>query len=278
MNISNNNQDTKSISSAHNHGAEFAAKITSLKRNMDRVDQRITLINNKIGEIKRLCQDIQSRKTLYPNDDPLLELQFQISLLTNDKAYLSNIRKALAQKLNEDFYAVANRIVLLLSSMSMLDFKDPDTDESILKRLIVTKRILDTTSLSAVTDMINAISSNLDLVREFIDQFDAYINNMKSKVVNEIYHCAGLHPELSFKRQSIYLEYQKNLRMAENLLGFYHDLSASVVAQTDNMKIADFCGTNRLATPEGSPVDGGFLDTISQKSADTITGVEKTTL
>jgi hypothetical protein len=274
MSSTTTNPDTNKTS--HNHGAEFSAKIASLKRNMDRVDQRITLINNKISEIKRLSQDIQSRKTLYPTDDPLLELQFQISLLTSDKAYLSNIRKSLSQKLNEDFYIVSNRIVLLLSSMSMLDFKDPDTDESILKRLIVSKKILDNNSLASITDMINAISSNLDLVREFIDQFDAYINNMKSKVVNEIYHCAGLHPELSFKRQSIYLEYQKNLRMTENLLNFYHDLSNSMVAQSENMKIADFCGTNRLATPEGSPVDGSFLDSLSVSSISTL--AEKTTL
>ncbi len=268
------NPETRSI---HNHGTDFTPKVTSLKRNMDRVDQRITLINNKISEIKRLSQDIQSRKTLYPNDDPLLELQFQISLLSNDKAYLSNIRKSLSQKLNEDFYIVSNRIVLLLSSMSTLDFKDPDTDESILKRLIVSKKILDTGSLASITDMITAISSNLDLVREFIDQFDAYINSMKTKVVNEIYHCAGLHPELTFKRQSIYLEYQKNLRMTENLLSFYYDLSNSMAAQADNMKVADFCGTNRLATPEGSPsADGVFLDSLSVSSITTLG--EKTTL
>lgn len=249
--------DTKSVI-----GTDFTPKINSLKRNIDRVDQRINLINNKISEIKRLCQDIQSKKTLYPNDDPLMELQFQISLLINDKSYLTNIRKAFAKKINEDFYTVANRVVLLLSSMSTLDFKDPDTDGSILKRIIVTKKLADSSNLSSITETINAISTNLDLVYEFIDQFDAYINNMKSKVLTEIYHCAGLHPELTFKRQSIYLEYQKNLRMVENMLNFYHDLSISMSAQTDTMKIADFCGTNRLATPEGSPSSDSVIDKL----------------
>ena len=94
-------------------------------------------------------------------------------------------------------------------------------------------------------------------MRNFLMEFDAYINAMRAKVATEVYHCSGLHPELLFKHQSIHLEYTKFSNMVKTLTEYYMDLSAVILAQAQNMKIADFCGTPRQETPAPSPLEIG---------------------
>ena len=243
--------------------ANAPQKIIKIQDNIDKVDEKMETVANKIQEVKKVIADLQSRKTLYTNDDPVKELQFQILLLTNDRNYLAQAKKLFIGKINDDFFELAADLVFLVSTMASLEFKDAGDDDNIIKKIQTIKKNPDVAvSFKTLGETVGSLVNNLDLMRHFLMEFDSYINGMQAKVAAEIYHCSGLHPELLFKHQSIHLEYTKFSNMLKTLTEYYTDLSAVILAQAQNMKIADFCGTPKQATPAPSPVDISPLITV----------------
>ena len=236
--------------------ANSPQKIIKIQDNIDKLDEKMEALGNKIQEVKKVITDLQSRKTLYTNDDPVKELQFQILLLTNDKNYLAQAKKLFISKINDDYFELASELVLLVSTMASLEFKDAGDDDNIIKKIQTVKKNPDASvSFKTLGEIVGSLVNNLDLMRHFLMEFDTYINGMRAKVATEIYHCSGLHPELLFKHQSIHLEYTKFSNMLKTLTEYYMDLSAVILAQAQNMKIADFCGTPKQATPAPSPLE-----------------------
>lgn len=243
--------------------ANSPVKIIKLQENIGKLDEKMDALGNKIQEVKKVITDLQSRKTLYTNDDPVKELQFQILLLTNDKNYLAQAKKLFIAKINEDYFDIASELVILVSTMASLEFKDNADDDSLIKKIQTVKKNPDVSaSFQTLGDTVGSIVNNLDLMRHFLMEFDAYISAMRIKVANEVYHCSGLHPELLFKHQSIHLEYTKFSNMLKTLTEYYLDLSGVLLSQAQNMKIADFCGTPKQPTPAPSPVDISQLVTV----------------
>ena len=231
-------------------------KMVRIYSNIDKLDEKMEVLTTKIQEVKKVIADLQSRKSLYTNDDPVKELQFQILLLTNDRNYLAQAKKLFVAKINDDYYELASELVLLVSTMASLELKDNGAEETIIKKIQTVKKNPDVaTSFKTLGDTVGAIVSNLDLMRHFLMEFDAYISSMHAKVAIEVYHCSGLHPELLFKHQSIHLEYTKFSNMLKTLTEYYMDLSSVILAQAQNMKIADFCGTPKQPSPAPSPLD-----------------------
>lgn len=232
-------------------------KIIRIQANTEKLDEKMEVLATKIQEVKKVIADLQSRKTLYTNDDPVKELQFQILLLTNDRQYLAQAKKLFIAKINDDYFELASELVLLVTTMSSLEFKDPNSEDNIIKKIITVKKNTDShASFKTLGEIINSIVNNLDLMRHFLMEFEAYINTMQAKVAHEVYHCSGLQPELLFKYNSIGLEYTKFSNMLKTLVEYYSDLSGVMIAQAHNMKIADFCGTSKLASPSPSPSSG----------------------
>jgi chromosome segregation ATPase len=243
--------------------ANAPQKIVKIQSNIEKLDEKMETVANKIQEVKKVIADLQSRKTLYTNDDPVKELQFQILLLTNDRNYLAQAKKLFIAKINDDYFELASELVLLVSTMASLEFKDSTDDDSLIKKIQTVKKNPDvTTSFKTLGEIVQSLVNNLDLIRHFLMEFDSYINGMRTKVASEIYHCSGLHPELLFKHQSIHLEYTKFSNMVKSLTEYYSDLSGVLLSQAHNMKIADFCGTSKQATPEPSPIDISPLVTV----------------
>lgn len=236
--------------------ANSPSKIIKIQANTEKLDEKMEVLTTKIQEVKKVIADLQSRKTLYTNDDPVKELQFQILLLTNDKNYLAQAKKLFVAKINDDYFELASELVLLVSTMASLEFKEPTDEDNLIKKIQTVKKNPDVSaSFKTLGDTVGAIVNNLDLMRHFLMEFDAYISSMQAKVATEVYHCSGLHPELLFKHQSIHLEYTKFSNMVKTLTEYYMDLSAVILAQAQNMKIADFCGTPKQATPAPSPLE-----------------------
>ena len=236
--------------------ANSPSKIIKIQANTEKLDEKMEVLTTKIQEVKKVIADLQSRKTLYTNDDPVKELQFQILLLTNDKNYLAQAKKLFIAKINDDYFELASELVLLVSTMASLEFKEPTDEDNLIKKIQTVKKNPDVAaSFKTLGDTVSAIVNNLDLMRHFLMEFDAYISSMQAKVATEVYHCSGLHPELLFKHQSIHLEYTKFSNMVKTLTEYYMDLSAVILAQAQNMKIADFCGTPKQHTPAPSPLE-----------------------
>ena len=231
-------------------------KIVRIHANIDKLDEKMEVLGNKVQEVKKVITDLQSRKTLYTNDDPVKELQFQILLLTNDRQYLAQAKKLFIAKINDDYFELASELVILVSTMASLELKEHGAEETIIKKIQTVKKNPDVAaSFQTLGETVASIVNNLDLMRHFLMEFDAYINAMRAKVATEVYHCSGLHPELLFKHQSIHLEYTKFSNMLKTLTEYYTDLSAVILAQAQNMKIADFCGTPKQPSPAPSPLD-----------------------
>ena len=244
--------DQKAQSSKSTANVKLVGKIEA---NIVELDKRVELITAKMSDIKKIILDLQSKKSLYTKDDPLKELNFQILLLNNDRNYLNNIKKHFTTKINEDFFELSGEIVLLVSSMASIDFRHTEDDDTIIKKIVNLKKTPEAISnLKCMNELIESISINLALIEEFLQDFNNYINTMKNKVTNEIYHCSGLYPELYFRHQSINLEYQKYIRKLDNLMEYYYELSNAAIAQSSCMKIADYCGSTKLKTPENSPI------------------------
>jgi hypothetical protein len=236
--------------------ANAPQKIVKIQANTEKLDEKMEVLTTKIQEVKKVIADLQSRKSLYTNDDPVKELQFQILLLTNDKNYLAQAKKLFVAKINDDYFELASELVLLVSTMASLEFKEPTDEDNLIKKIQIVKKNPDVAaSFKTLGDTVGAIVSNLDLMRHFLMEFDAYISSMQAKVATEVYHCSGLHPELLFKHQSIHLEYTKFSNMVKTLTEYYMDLSVVILAQAQNMKIADFCGTPKQPSPAPSPLE-----------------------
>jgi hypothetical protein len=235
-------------------------KIVKIYTNIDKLDEKMEALGNKVQEVKKVIADLQSRKTLYTNDDPVKELQFQILLLTNDRQYLAHAKKLFVGKINDDYFELASELVILVSTMASLELKDATDKDALIKKIQTVKKNPDVAaSFQTLGETVASIVNNLDLMRHFLMEFDAYISAMREKVVTEVYHCSGLHPELLFKHQSIHLEYTKFSNMLKTLTEYYLDLSAVILAQSQNMKIADFCGTPKQPSPAPSPLKMGPL-------------------
>ena len=184
------------------------------------------VLSNKILEVRKVIADLQSRKTLYTNDDPVKELQFQILLLTNDRNYLAQAKKLFIAKINDDYFELTSELVLLVSTMASLEFKDAGDDDNIIKKIQTVKKNPDVSALfKTLGETVGSLVNNLDLIRHFLMEFDSYINGMRVKVAAEVYHCSGLYPELLFKHQSIHLEYTKFSNMLKTLTEYYRSHS-----------------------------------------------------
>ena len=220
---------------------EVLSKINEIDNNIKTLDEFIEKITKKNISIKELNNTLQSKK-FFDLNDSISNLEFQKSILINEKKYMKEVRRIFLEKIYNELYLLAENILMFISSIDSIEFDDKVSHESFNKRIAKIKQIKYTNlSIKNLFNLMNCININMELIKELIDLFSKYIDTTQTTITNENFHCKTFKVNLSNQKNHISVEYVKFRDQLNKIIEYYHNFSTIISKQIENQKIFEFC-------------------------------------
>ena len=208
---------------------EIFAVLDQLKAASEKVQTKIVDINKTIHRY--------NQNALLDLDN--LYLTFQIALLNNEKKYYGSMARLVQDKLYNDLVRIYEKILMLLTSLEILDIDNSEEINNIITSVRKAQRSEVITS-TEVMNLAACSSSNLDLVKRFIDLFDAYIRRLEVEHRQENIHCANLTVTLKIRKQHIEVEHAKYQSQLNDLFAYFVECTRKIRKQLEHQDVLFF--------------------------------------
>jgi hypothetical protein len=217
---------------------EISTKINKILASIKKIEFFIEKIKNKIAEINAIYIGFEFNKNLaFTKTNSYLK--FQVELLNNEKAYYTKVKKTIVSKLSAELYEISEYIILILISMENLDINRSDEIKQIMAKIIKIKK-KEKYNSSQLVEMVTSTNHNIQLVNDFINLFDAYINSLELISKRKNFHCNTLKLSLQNKKNHINVEYNKYCDQLKETLNYFVGCSDAISFQIDNNKLLSF--------------------------------------
>ena len=217
---------------------EISTKINKILSSIKKIEFFIEKIKNKIAEINTIYIEFEFNKNLaFTKTNSYLK--FQVELLNNEKAYYTKVKKTIVSKLSAELYEISEYIILILISMENLDINRSDEIKQIMSKIIKIKK-KEKYNSSQLVEMVTSTNHNIQLVNDFINLFDAYINSLELISKRKNFHCNTLKLSLQNKKNHINVEYNKYCEQLKETLNYFVGCSDAISFQIDNNKLLSF--------------------------------------
>ena len=217
---------------------EISTKINKILASIKKIEFFIEKIKNKIAEINTIYIEFEFNKNLaFTKTNSYLK--FQVELLNNEKAYYTKVKKTIVSKLSAELYEISEYIILILISMENLDINRSDEIKQIMSKIIKIKK-KEKYNSSQLVEMVTSTNHNIQLVNDFINLFDAYINGLELISKRKNFHCNTLKLSLQNKKNHINVEYNKYCDQLKETLNYFVGCSDAISFQIDNNKLLSF--------------------------------------
>lgn len=123
--------------------------------------------------------------------------------------------------------------------MENLDINRSDEIKQIMSKIIKIKK-KEKYNSSQLVEMVTSTNHNIQLVNDFINLFDAYINSLELISKRKNFHCNTLKLSLQNKKNHINVEYNKYCDQLKETLNYFVGCSDAISFQIDNNKLLTF--------------------------------------
>ena len=154
--------------------------------------------------------------------------------------YYSGIKTRLKDKFMSDMYDICESILMLLGSIETINIDNNDEKNNILKRVNPLKHHKTDLETSVILEIVNSTLYNLDLIKEFVDIFKIYIDEMIAKNKRENYHLNNFRVNLESKKDHILLEHKKFYYKLEELVEYFTFCTNEINEQMKHNKLLGF--------------------------------------
>jgi len=217
---------------------DLNSKINKIVDTMDKLDVNIEKINSKIIDINKLYMRYDLNNTL-PLKKTTTYLKFQIDLLNTEKRYYKNIKKIILQKLSTEIYEVAEFSLLMLGSLDDINIEKKVEKNNILNKIVKIKK-KEKIDYNNIVILINSTIKNLNLINDFLQLIETYINEEVTNSNNKNYHTTNFKVSLLNKKNHISLEYEKYCSQLNELINYFVNCSNSITSQLEKQELFNF--------------------------------------
>ena len=223
--------DTEKQNNLSNNVTQICESFNMLKSNIDKIDR-------KIEDISALFYKLSYNATLESSDTNSF-LKFQIQLLNIEKNYYSSLRKNIKSKFVSEIYEMSEQILMVLSSIDNIKMDLNREKEEIMRRVCHLKKTNDIET-GSIIETVNGTINNLELIKEFVNIFEKFINDTIDKNKKDNIHCNNFKVNLENKKDHIILEYNKFNHKLDELISYFLSLCDELSNQLKHQKILDF--------------------------------------
>lgn len=204
-----------------------------LTNNIQKIEEKIKSVSEVYYHLN-LNNSVQTNETYE-------YMKYQIDLLNNEKNYFIGLLKKIKGKFTHDIYEISESILMFLCSIENIKIEDQPKKKKLLSKIITIKnKKKNDIETSELLDIFNSTISNLEIVKDFVDVFQIYINNTIEKNKRENLHCNNFKINLQNKKEQILLEYNKYNFKINELVGYFINLTTQLEGQLKNQKLLEF--------------------------------------
>ena len=226
----------------------FKLNNDAIHSNMNDIDQNIQKlekfeesINKKQSSIKSLASKLK-HKNFFDLSDSVANLEFQKSILKNEKTYIRELKRVFIEKIYNELYLLAENILMFVSSIDSIEFDEETKKDTIQKKISKIRPVsYENLNIKNLFSLINCISNNLDIIKEVIELFDRYIKSTNKTINDNNFHCKTFETNLLNQNNHITVEYNKYGNQLNKTVEYYHEFSQYISGQIENQKILEFC-------------------------------------
>lgn len=223
--------DTKKHNDLSNNVTQICESFNMLASNIDKIDR-------KIEDITKIFYKLSYNASLESSDTNSF-LKFQIELLNVEKNYYSLLRRNIKSKFVTEMHEIGEHILMLLGSVDNIKMDLNREKENILKRVCPLKKNNELET-SSIIENVNGTINNLELIKEFVEVFDKFINDTIENNRKENIHCNNFKVNLESKKSHILLEYKKFYNKLEELISYFLECTNELKIQLKNQKLLSF--------------------------------------
>lgn len=216
----------------------FNKKITDIFNSISILENSSEKIKKKIVEIKKVFLRFQDNRTLTLKQTNSY-LKFQIELLENEKKYYDNMRLIILEKMSKEMLEIHNYTLMILTSLENLEIEHDEEKHNLITKIISHKNH-DKINCTNIIQLIDATVNNLNLIFDFLELFDKYIEITTKENIDNNIHCNSFTTTLGNKKNHITLEYKKYCDQLEELIEYFLKLTTSVGNQLQQEEIIKF--------------------------------------
>ena len=222
---------------------ELSKKINKILSSIRKIEIFIEKIKNKIAEINEIYIKFEFNKNLaFTKTNSYLK--FQVELLKNEKAYYTKVKKKITAKLSAEIYEISEYIILILISMENLDINRREEIKQVMGKIInISKKEI--YNNSQMVELVISTNHNIELVSDFIQLFDSFIDSLDTISKQKNLHCKTLRLTLTNKKNHIKIEYEKYHEQLKETLNYFVGCSDAISYQIENNKLLTFI-TNEI--------------------------------
>ena len=217
------------------------SNMNEIDENIQKLDRFQESINKKQSSIKNLASKLK-HKNFFDLGDSLANLEFQKSILKNEKRYIQELKKVFIEKIYNELYLLAENILMFVSSIDSIEFDEETKKNTIQKKISKIRPVsYENLNIKNLFNLINCISNNLDIIKEVIELFDKYITSTNKTINDNNFHCKTFETNLANQKNHITVEFNKYGNQLNKIVEYYHQFSQYISQQIENQKILEFC-------------------------------------
>ena len=214
----------------------ISSKIEQIFSMIEKVKKNIEKIQSKIINLNKMIAKFKQNKLLHEKHSYLV---FQVKLLTNERTYYETIKDSILDKMFGDIYHIYEKILMLLSSVETLDIDHEEEKNNIVNNIQVFKKD-EPISCSSAISLSSATVGNLQLVNDFVNIFNDYIEKLDKQNTADNIHCNNLTTNLKIRKEHINLEYIRFRDQLNELISYFLKCSEFVSSQLDKQELINF--------------------------------------
>ena len=216
----------------------FLNRFDTFNRNMTAFDTVLAGLTTKSGVIDGKIIMLMNKTVLQLEDSTHL-LKFQNTVIRNEIQYLTALKNMIATSCLNQFFDISENITMV--GVSYLNiYKDiepkvlPADAKSDTKVKMSCKK-------SPLTKILTDISSNMNFIRDLMNDLRIYNTTLTGDMISGNFHCATLHNDLEKKYDSINLEYNKFHTALTKNIDYFTDFTNIINDHINNAKLRAFC-------------------------------------
>ena len=218
----------------HSNMNDIDTNIQKLEAFEEKIEKKLISIRGLINKLKN--------KNYFDLYDSVSNLEFQKSILKNEKIYAKETKRIFIEKIYNELYVLAESILMFISSIDNIDFDEENQKNSLQKKISKIKPVqYHNLTIKTLYNLINSITNNLSLIKQVIISFNKYINSTSKTISDNNFHCKTFETNLENQKNHINVEFNKYCNQLVKIIEYYHDFSKYISEQTENQKILEFC-------------------------------------
>jgi hypothetical protein len=216
----------------------YLSRFDDYNRNLAAIDTVLSGLTTKSGVIDGKITMLMNKTVLQLEDSTHL-LKFQNTVIRNEIHYLNALKNMINTSCANQFFDISENITMVavayLNIYKDIDPKVLSTDaKSDTKVKMSCKK-------SPLTKILTDISSNMNFIRDLLNDLRIYINTVTGDMVSGNFHCATLHNDLEKKYDSINLEYNKFRTALAKNIDYFTDFTNIIDNHINDAKLRAFC-------------------------------------